>query len=178
MRITFRLPESHGPRCRARVGTCQSRYMITIRLPWRPRARPSATLHEIPICSMKSKLGIKCYRATPSSVKDDFRNYALSGDFTAQTPGGREQRSSLRIVRRAQPAGRLPFPDHHRCVRADTLGAHRIGPLGTVPGRTHGGRRPAERASLTSLFSLWDVSKVAWMPICIMSPASECGGSQ
>src|SRR5580658_521333 len=30
--------------------------MIYIRLPWRPRARPSATLHEIPICSMKSKL--------------------------------------------------------------------------------------------------------------------------
>ena len=32
------------------------RYMIPIRLPWRPRARPSATLHEIPACSMKSKL--------------------------------------------------------------------------------------------------------------------------
>ncbi len=30
--------------------------MIPIRLPWRPRARPSATLHEIPICSIKSKL--------------------------------------------------------------------------------------------------------------------------
>jgi len=25
-------------------------------LPWRPRARPSATLHEIPACPMKSKL--------------------------------------------------------------------------------------------------------------------------
>jgi hypothetical protein len=30
--------------------------MISIRLPWRPRARPSATLHEIPACSVKSKL--------------------------------------------------------------------------------------------------------------------------
>ena len=35
--------------------------MIPIRLPWRPRARPSATLHEILICSTKSKLGIRCY---------------------------------------------------------------------------------------------------------------------
>jgi hypothetical protein len=32
------------------------RYMIPIRLPWRPRARPSATLHEIPAYSVKSKL--------------------------------------------------------------------------------------------------------------------------
>src|ERR1039457_4218543 len=31
--------------------------MISIRLPWRPRARPSATLHEIPVYSVKSKLG-------------------------------------------------------------------------------------------------------------------------
>src|ERR1019366_826917 len=31
--------------------------MIPIRLPWRPRARPSATLHEILICSIMSKLG-------------------------------------------------------------------------------------------------------------------------
>ena len=35
--------------------------MIPIRLPWRPRARPSATLHEILVCSRKSKLGIKYY---------------------------------------------------------------------------------------------------------------------
>src|SRR5208283_5643038 len=57
----FRLPESHGPRYRARVGTWRLGYMIPIRLPWRPRARPSATLHEIPICSITSKLGIKYY---------------------------------------------------------------------------------------------------------------------
>jgi hypothetical protein len=35
--------------------------MISIRLPWRPRARPSATLHEIPIRSVRSELGYKCY---------------------------------------------------------------------------------------------------------------------
>jgi len=39
--------ESHVPRFRAGVGTWRSGYMIQIRLPWRLRARPSATLHEI-----------------------------------------------------------------------------------------------------------------------------------
>ena len=47
------------------------RYMIPIRLPWRPRARPSATLHEIPVCSVKSKLG-KIVQPTTWSVKSDF----------------------------------------------------------------------------------------------------------
>jgi hypothetical protein len=42
--------ESHVPRFRAGVGTWRSGYMIPIRLPWRRRARPSATLHEIPVC--------------------------------------------------------------------------------------------------------------------------------
>src|ERR1035438_1174957 len=71
VRIKSRYPESHGPRYRARVGTCQSGYMISTRLPWRPRARPSATLHEIPICSMKSKLGIKYYNR-PSGLSSAF----------------------------------------------------------------------------------------------------------
>ena len=39
----------------------QWRYMIAIRLPWRLWARPSATLHEIPACSFKSKLEVKYY---------------------------------------------------------------------------------------------------------------------
>jgi len=42
--------ESHVPRFRAGVGTWRSGYMIPIRLPWRHRARPSATLHEIQVC--------------------------------------------------------------------------------------------------------------------------------
>ena len=42
--------ESHVPRFRAGVGTWRSGYMIQIRLPWRHRARPSATLHEIQAC--------------------------------------------------------------------------------------------------------------------------------
>ena len=41
--------ESHVPCFQERVGTGQSRYMIAVRLPWRLRARPSATLHEIQV---------------------------------------------------------------------------------------------------------------------------------
>src|SRR6184192_2650213 len=40
-------PEFHVPRFQERVGTWRSGEMILIRLPWRLRARPSATLHEI-----------------------------------------------------------------------------------------------------------------------------------
>ena len=48
MQIEMKLAsESHVPRFRAGVGTWRSGYMIPIRLPWRHRARPSATLHEI-----------------------------------------------------------------------------------------------------------------------------------
>src|SRR5271166_3968768 len=50
IRISF-ASESHVPRFRAGVGTWRSGYMIPIRLPWRHRARPSATLHEIQVCS-------------------------------------------------------------------------------------------------------------------------------
>ena len=49
------LAESHVPRFQERVGTCQPEYMIPVRLPWRHRARPSATLHEIPF-TPKSEL--------------------------------------------------------------------------------------------------------------------------
>jgi hypothetical protein len=51
MQIEMKLAsESHVPRFRAGVGTWRSGYMIPIRLPWRHRARPSATLHEIQVC--------------------------------------------------------------------------------------------------------------------------------
>jgi hypothetical protein len=43
--------ESHVPCFQERVGTGQPRYMIAMRLPWRLRARPSATLHEIQVRS-------------------------------------------------------------------------------------------------------------------------------
>jgi hypothetical protein len=39
--------ESHVPCFQERVGTSIMGYMIPDRLPWRLRARPSATLHEI-----------------------------------------------------------------------------------------------------------------------------------
>src|SRR5271166_5324260 len=41
--------ESHVPRFQERVGTSHPGYMIPNRLPWRLRARPSATLHEIQV---------------------------------------------------------------------------------------------------------------------------------
>ena len=41
--------ESHVPCFQERVGTSIPGYMIPNRLPWRLRARPSATLHEIQV---------------------------------------------------------------------------------------------------------------------------------
>jgi hypothetical protein len=41
--------ESHVPCFQERVGTGHPGYMIPVRLPWRLRARPSATLHEIQV---------------------------------------------------------------------------------------------------------------------------------
>ena len=43
--------ESHVPCFQERVGTKHLGYMIPDRLPWRLRARPSATLHEIQVRS-------------------------------------------------------------------------------------------------------------------------------
>ena len=43
--------ESHVPCFQERVGTRHPGYMIPVRLPWRHRARPSATLHEMSVCS-------------------------------------------------------------------------------------------------------------------------------
>jgi hypothetical protein len=60
--------ESHVPRFRAGVGTWRSRYMIPIRLPWRLRARPSATLHEIQSAS-KGKLVLIMLHMGMRSVK-------------------------------------------------------------------------------------------------------------
>jgi len=45
------LAESHVPCFQERVGTKHPGYMIPDRLPWRHRARPSATLHEIQVRS-------------------------------------------------------------------------------------------------------------------------------
>src|SRR5262252_61952 len=42
--------ESHVPCFQERVGTSIPGYMIPDWLPWRLRARPSATLHEIQVC--------------------------------------------------------------------------------------------------------------------------------
>ena len=49
MQIRSSHAESHVPRFQERVGTGHPGYMIPDRLPWRHRARPSATLHEIQV---------------------------------------------------------------------------------------------------------------------------------
>ncbi|MCU1303680.1 MAG: cocE 3, partial [Candidatus Sulfotelmatobacter sp.] len=61
IRLSF-ASESHVPRFRAGVGTWRSGYMIPIRLPWRHRARPSATLHEIPSLPRKANFSIMLQR--------------------------------------------------------------------------------------------------------------------
>src|SRR6478752_7279396 len=48
------LAESHVPCFQERVGTSHPGYMIPDRLPWRLRARPSATLHEIQVRHRRS----------------------------------------------------------------------------------------------------------------------------
>jgi hypothetical protein len=68
--------ESHVPRFRAGVGTWRSAYMIPIRLPWRHRARPSATLHEIPFAP-KGKLVFMMLHAREGFVKRLGRGRSL-----------------------------------------------------------------------------------------------------
>ena len=46
--------------------------MIPIRLPWRLRARPSATLHEIPACSISELAWDQMLQAAERAVKRDF----------------------------------------------------------------------------------------------------------
>jgi hypothetical protein len=66
--------ESHVPRFQERVGTRHPGYMIPDRLPWRHRARPSATLHEIQVrpegrtCSNKTTKAATMQSRTKKSV--------------------------------------------------------------------------------------------------------------
>ena len=50
----------------------RSGYMIPIRLPWRPRARPSATLHEIPDLLNEEQTWVRIVLPTERSVKGIF----------------------------------------------------------------------------------------------------------
>ncbi len=64
--------ESHVPCFQERVGTSIPGYMIPDRLPWRLRARPSATLHEIQVRSpikLKNELVPVMLQNTGASVK-------------------------------------------------------------------------------------------------------------
>src|SRR5277367_6645826 len=113
MQIEMKLAsESHVPRFRAGVGTWRSGYMIPIRLPWRHRARPSATLHEIQVCPE----GQTCaYDATqPTSVRQPA-NYtrvkpgSLDQKASAATHGGRAA-TSPGPTRRRLPSTAAPEP--------------------------------------------------------------------
>src|SRR5215471_13271684 len=64
--------ESHVPCFQERVGTSIPGYMIPDRLPWRLRARPSATLHEIqvrPANERQSELVLGIVQKLASHVK-------------------------------------------------------------------------------------------------------------
>src|SRR5215472_16017806 len=66
--------ESHVPCFQERGGTSIPGYMIPDRLPWRLRARPSATLHEIQVCPKKGKLVPSMLQNVGLDVKG-YRSY-------------------------------------------------------------------------------------------------------
>jgi|SRR5579871_891248 len=68
------LAESHVPCFQERVGTRHRGYMILDRLPWRLRARPSATLHEIGSAPKSELVG----RMLSDSADDVKRRVAAS----------------------------------------------------------------------------------------------------
>jgi hypothetical protein len=76
--------ESHVPRFQERVGTSHPGYMILDRLPWRLRARPSATLHEIQVCpslSRKDKLVPRMLQKAESPVKGKIMTVQPAGQM-------------------------------------------------------------------------------------------------
>jgi hypothetical protein len=83
--------------------------MIPTRLPWRPRARPSATLHEILACSIKSKLGIKYYnRPSGLSSGNRTKKAATFAEFGWRL--SKELRGKTKIeIRNAQTCGAQPL---------------------------------------------------------------------
>jgi hypothetical protein len=97
MQIQMKLAsESHVPRFRAGVGTWRSRYMIPIRLPWRHRARPSATLHEIQARSEERTCSADAIKSNGAASRGKVRHSDLhrrssvrSGCFLGLAVGGR-----------------------------------------------------------------------------------------
>jgi hypothetical protein len=70
--------ESHVPCFQERVGTCQPGYMTPVRLPWRLRARPSATLHEIQV----RPEGRTCRKHATAKIRISSRYRVDGGDVT------------------------------------------------------------------------------------------------
>src|SRR5947209_10904287 len=73
--------ESHVPRFQERVGTRHPGYMISDRLPWRLRARPSATLHEIQVRSEE-----RTCSCDVTEIKDARSSSILAEGLHLQTP--------------------------------------------------------------------------------------------
>jgi hypothetical protein len=101
--------ESHVPRFRAGVGTWRSGYMIPIRLPWRHRARPSATLHEIQP-TPKGKLVFTMLHVQVGLVNQKLGYWAtfILPRFNvirgkAQLDGSRHNEALYALVERIQP---------------------------------------------------------------------------
>src|SRR5580700_2135317 len=108
MQIEMKLAsESHVPRFRAGVGTWRSRYMILIRLPWRHRARPSATLHEIQ-SAPKGKLVLIMLQRRMRLVNQQFWIVYLGWD-NGLASGGRGA-SFHGPVRRRSPSASASAP--------------------------------------------------------------------
>ena len=76
--------ESHVPCFQERVGTRHPGYMIPVRLPWRLRARPSATLHEIQVRfprEWKDKLVLIMLQKGPTPRQEESQALAASEEI-------------------------------------------------------------------------------------------------
>ena len=126
--------ESHVPCFQERVGTSIPGYMIPNRLPWRPRARPSATLHEIQVRSTnarQSELVPVMIQTERSAVKRKMRPARSSC---------RDSRLGCPAPRRFRPAlGGLPIPFESRLLQRlpdPSPRSWREGGLGTLSGKS------------------------------------------
>jgi len=73
--------ESHVPCFQERVGTRHPGYMISDRLPWRLRARPSATLHEIQVRSEERTCPVDVTEVNSARSRSNFCRKSTSNQW-------------------------------------------------------------------------------------------------
>ena len=121
--------ESHVPCFQERVGTSIPGYMIPDRLPWRPRARPSATLHEIqvrPTNERQSELVPVMIQTERSGVKRKMR--PADGHFpTGVNPTGAAFQPEGGISLQPEACGRFLIPTSQVRMTPVTLTRQRGG---------------------------------------------------